>query len=209
MDKTRLVWPPTCAGGLCSECAGFCQRVRSTSAIFCWEGAVLASLHFEVLNKKYLSGPATVMRVIENSEMSLAGERISRRLNLSGLHGLDFMLEKDTGNAHLIEINPRATQVGHLTLGPGRDIPAVLYAALSGQTVQLARKVTDNDVIALFPQEWTRDPASPFLRSGYHDVPWEEPELIRECIRPRRKPNAWFSRQSSMPVVAAVRLPRS
>ena len=30
-----------------------------------------------------------------------------------------------------------------------------------------------------------RDPASPFLTSGYHDVPWEEPELLRACLRKR------------------------
>ena len=61
------------------------------------------------------------------------------------------MLEAHTGNAHLIEINPRATQVGHLALGPGRDLPAALYAALSGICPPAAPKVTENDTIALFP----------------------------------------------------------
>ena len=67
--------------------------------------------------------------------MSIATERMARRLNLSGMHGFDFMLESQTGNAYLIEINPRATQVGHLTLGLGRDIPAALYSAVSGEVV--------------------------------------------------------------------------
>ena len=76
------------------------------------------------------SGHATVVRLIDNAEMSAAAEKIARRLNFSGMHGFDFMLEAHTGNAYLIEINPRSTQVGHLTLGLGRDIPAALY--LSG-----------------------------------------------------------------------------
>ena len=98
--------------------------------------------------------------------MSAAAEKMVRRLKLSGLHGFDFMLEASTGNARLIEINPRATQVGHLTLGPGRDLPAALYAALSGEDLHPAPKVTENDIIALFPQEWMRDPDSAFLAIG-------------------------------------------
>jgi hypothetical protein len=129
-----------------------------------------------------------------------------RRLNLSGLHGFDFMLEEQTGNAYLIEMNPRATQVGHLALGPGRDIPAALYAVLSGQAVQPAPKVTENDTIALFPQEWIRDPQSTFLRSAYHDIPWEEPELVRDCVSNRRKQSAWYSRASWTKRPAPVRI---
>jgi hypothetical protein len=156
---------------------------EATSTIACWKGKILASLHFEVLKKAASTGHATVLRLIEHSEMASAAENIARRLKLSGLHGLDFMLEAHTGNAHLIEINPRTTQVGHLTLGPERDLPAALYAALTGREIQPAPKITESDTIALFPQEWARDPKSEFLQSAYHDVPWEEPELIRSCIR--------------------------
>jgi hypothetical protein len=152
---------------------------EATSIIACWQGTLLASLHFEVLSKTTPTGPASVMRLIDSCEMSIVAEKIVRRLNLSGLIGFDFMLEEQTGNPYLIEVNPRATQVGHLTLGPGRDLPAALYAALTGEEIREAPKVTENRTIALFPQEWKRNPESPFLQSGYHDVPWEEPELIR------------------------------
>ena len=131
-----------------------------------------------------------------------------RRLNLSGLHGFDFMLEAHTGNAHLIEINPRATQVGHLALGPGRDLPAALYAALCGEPVHAAPKVTENDVIALFPQEWLRAPESAFLRTAYHDVPWEERELLRACVRLRQKKSAGGFEQELVQTLSAVRFPR-
>ena len=97
------------------------------------------------------------------------------------------MLEASTGHAYLIEVNPRSTQVGHLSLGAGHDLPAALYAALSGKAVPTSPKVTEKDTVALFPQEWIRDPESPFLRSAYHDVPWEEPELIQDCVSNRRK----------------------
>jgi len=155
---------------------------EATSTIACWQGTLLAGLHFEVLNKTAPTGPASVLRLIDSCEMSIAAEKIVRRLNLSGLIGLDFMLEEQTGTPFLIEVNPRATQVGHLTLGPGRDLPAALYAAMTGEVIREASKVTENQTIALFPQEWKRDPESPFLQSGYHDVPWEEPELIRAFV---------------------------
>jgi hypothetical protein len=109
------------------------------------------------------------------------------------MHGFDFMLEDSTGNAYLIEINPRTTQVGHLTLGPGRDLPAALYAAVTGETAQPATKLTEKEIIVLFPGEWTRNPESTFLRSGYHDVPWEEPNLVRTGLEKHRKQNRWYS----------------
>jgi biotin carboxylase len=207
-DKT-LVWPSLLRRRSVVNAQAFVAGREATSAIACWKGTVLAGLHFEVVNKAEQAGHATVVRLIENPEMSSAAERIVRRLNLSGLHGFDFMLESETGNAYLIEINPRATQVGHLTFGPGRDLPAALYAAVSGEAVQAARKVTENETITLFPQEWIRDPGSEFLRSGYHDIPWEEPELVRACVRSRRKQSAWYSHHNWVHTVSAVRLPRS
>lgn len=156
------------------------------SEVACWKGAVLAELRFEVLTKQYARGPASVLRVLDNAEMSLAIEKIVRRLNLSGLHGFDFILEEQTGHPYLIELNPRATQIGHLTLGPGHDLPAALYAAASGDPIQPVPAVTEKDTIALFPQEWIRDRRSAFLLSAYHDVPWQEPEFIRACIEGSR-----------------------
>ena len=204
-----LVWPSLLRRRSVVNAQSFVAGREATSAIACWKGEVLAGLHFEVIHKGVSSGPATVLRLIDNAEISVAAERMARRLNLSGLHGFDFMLEAQTGNAYLIEINPRSTQVGHLTLGLGRDIPAALYSAVSGQPACPAMKVTNDDTIALFPQEWIRDPASTFLQSAYHDVPWNKPELIRACVRARRKQNAWYSQQSRLQAFSMARLPRS
>jgi Carbamoyl-phosphate synthase L chain, ATP binding domain len=207
-DKT-LIWPSLLRRRSVVSAHSFIDGHEATSTVACWKGTVLAGLHFAVVNKSSSSGPATVMRWIDNADMRAAVEKIVRRLHLSGLHGFDFMIETQTGNVYLIEINPRTTQVGHLTLGPGRDLPAAVYAALSGNAVQSAAKVTENDTIALFPQEWMRDPASPFLSSGYHDVPWEEPELIRACVRRAREQNAIRVRQNWDQALKPVRTPRA
>lgn len=166
---------------------------EATSTLFCWGGRVLASLHFEVLQKVASAGHATVVRAIEHAEMTDTARKIAERLQLSGFHGLDFMIEDVTGKAYLIEINPRTTQVGHLTLGEGRDLPATLYSAITGKSPASASKLTANNTIALFPKEWMRDPSSTFLRTAYHDVPWREGELLRNCVNAARRQRRWYS----------------
>ena len=161
----------------------------ATSLVACWKGEVLAALHFEVISKQYERGPASVLRLIENEEIDAITRKLVRMLNVSGLHGFDFLLEKETEKPYLIEMNPRATQVGHLALGPRRDLPAALMATASGRPIRESPGVTQNPTIALFPQEWTRDPESAFLHSAYHDIPWEEPILLHDCLRKSRRWN--------------------
>ena len=206
-DKT-LIWPSLLRRRYVVSAQSFVDGHEATSTVACWKGAVLAGLHFEVIKKRSSSGPATVMQLIEHPEMVAAVEKMVRRLNLSGLHGFDFMLEAGTGHAYLIEINPRTTQVGHLALGTGRDLPAALFAAMSGTSVQPAAKVTEANLIALFPQEWMRDPASEFLHSGYHDVPWEEPELLRACVQHARKQSTFKNHPTWEQSLTALRATR-
>ena len=151
-------------------------------AIVCSEGRVLAGISIEVLSAKGQTGPAFVVRVIDNTEMILAAERIARRLGLSGFFGLDFMIEEGSGTPYLIEMNPRCTPLCHLRLGKGRDMIAALWAQMSGQPVRETPPVTLNDVIAYFPQAWHHE--SPFLQSGFHDVPEGEPDLVQELLHP-------------------------
>jgi formate-dependent phosphoribosylglycinamide formyltransferase (GAR transformylase) len=159
----------------------------ATSLIACWKGEVLGALHFEVIEKQYAFGPASVMKLINNAEIETFAARIVKKLKLSGLHGFDFLLEEQTGLPYMIEFNPRATQVGHLTLGAGRDLPGAIHAAVTGTARRESPRLTDNPTIALFPQEFMRDPESPFLQSSYHDIPRDEPELTRACLRQGQK----------------------
>jgi len=186
----------------------FVNGREATSLIACWKGKVLAQLHFEVLCLQQTAGPASVLRLINNAEMSAAAEAMACKLQLSGLHGFDFMLEQGTGKAYLIEINPRTTQVGHLALGPGRDLPAALYGAVTGQPIEPRPRVSDNDIIVLFPQAWLTNPTNAFLRSGYHDVPWGQPDLMRSCLNSRNRISDWLSRQKVLRTLWGPGLPR-
>jgi hypothetical protein len=208
-QDTTLVLPMLTRRRSSVSAQAFIPGREATSLVACWKGTVLAALHFEVLNKQDATGPASVVRIVDNPGMITAAEKMVRRLNLSGLHGFDFMLEAQSGNAYLIEINPRTTQVGHLRLGAGRDLPAALHAAITGTAISQTVKVTDNETIAFFPQEWLRNPASSFLQSGFHDVPWQEADLMRMSLRRQRKWSAGFFHGKWGQAFSEVKIPRS
>jgi hypothetical protein len=175
------------------------QRViegsEANCAVSCWQGRVLGCLNVEVVKRAEEYGPATVIRLIDNREMLAAAEKLARRFHLSGLFGLDFILEAATGKAYLLEMNPRATQTCHLEVGSGRNLIHLLAYEISGgpPPPSPAANVSFPDTIALFPAEWKRDPASRYIASGFHDVPWEEPGLIRYCLKSRLQDRSWMS----------------
>ncbi|HUS25504.1 MAG TPA: ATP-grasp domain-containing protein [Candidatus Binatia bacterium] len=150
-------------------------------AVACWRGEVIAGISVEVLHTQRRNGPATVVRTLDHPEMAEAARRLVRCLGVSGLWGFDFMLEAETGDAYLIEVNPRATPTAQLSLPDGLPPPAALHACITGTVPPPASDPAPGQVIAIFPDEWLRHPRSPYLRQL--DVPWEEPELVRECLR--------------------------
>jgi carbamoylphosphate synthase large subunit len=155
----------------------------ANSSIACWEGEILAEIHVEVLRTSEPLGPSTVVRVIEHTEMAATAAMLVRRLGLSGFCGFDFILEAGTDAAHLIEINARCTPLCHLALGQGRDPVGALTARLAGHAAPMSQPMTDKPLIAHFPQAWQQDPTSELLRAAFHDVPWEDPGLVRELVR--------------------------
>jgi predicted ATP-grasp superfamily ATP-dependent carboligase len=151
-------------------------------AFLCWKGEVLAGIAVEVVSSDGMTGPASIVRVVDNAEMMLAAERIARRLCLSGFFGLDFMIE-DGGNAsYLIEMNPRCTPLSHLQLGKGRDLIGALAAKLLVQPLPETPPVTENELIAYYPQAWHCH--SEFLGVSFQDIPRGEPRLVEELMRP-------------------------
>jgi predicted ATP-grasp superfamily ATP-dependent carboligase len=118
-----------------------------------------------------------VVRIIDNEEMTASAEALVKRLRLSGFCGFDFVLSP-TGRAYLIEMNARATPVCHLALAGQTSLAAALYRAVTGrEPMHLAAPLQDK-IVALFPTEWERDPASPLLSQAFHDAPWDEPRLL-------------------------------
>jgi hypothetical protein len=160
----------------------FIRGSAANCAVVCWKGEVLAGVGCEAVSTETSVGPATVVRLVNNADMMVAARRIARRLSLSGFLGLDFVIEEGTGAAYLIEMNPRCTPPSHLRLGLGRDMIGALSAQLTGRLLGEPVSITQNNLIAYFPQALLRN--SEFLSSSYHDVPEAEPELIEELCRP-------------------------
>lgn len=151
-------------------------------AVFCEQGRVIAGLSVEVLQTISPTGPASVVQVIEHPDMTASAAAMVARLGLSGFLGFDFVLDPQTGRALMIEMNPRATPICHLTAADGQGGLAAAFAAhLAGQEASAVPLPAPGEVIALFPGEWLRDAASPWLR-GRHDVPWQDLPLMRAYL---------------------------
>jgi carbamoylphosphate synthase large subunit len=166
---------------------GYVDGWPANIGVACLQGEVLAATCAEAVATTSATGPSTVARIIHNPEMIDAATRIVKALGLSGMIGFDFMIEAATGAALLIEMNPRNTPICAVRLGPGRDLAEALVARLSGRPARDRPPRTERDIVVFFPDTWSEDPASQFLHSGYHDVPWEQPDLVRALMLPPRR----------------------
>jgi hypothetical protein len=151
-------------------------------AVFCWNGIVKAGIAVEVVNCDGPTGPASIVRLVDNHEMIQAAKLIAEKLKMSGFFGLDFIIEKGTEAAYLIEMNPRSTPLTHLQLGLGRDLVEALAAELHGRGIRELPSVTQKDLIAYFPQAWAIK--SDLLDSCFQDIPQGEPDLVKALLKP-------------------------
>jgi hypothetical protein len=155
----------------------FVQGMPATSSIACWQGNLVGALHFNVVLCTSPTSPASVIRQLACPQMEASARAVAREFNLSGLFGLDYVRDAQ-GAVHLLEMNARATPTAHLALTA--DLPAALMTA-ARLPARHRPPVTDRSDIALFPREWLRDPASDWLKTAYHDVPWDDPAVVRAC----------------------------
>lgn len=163
-------------------------------AVACWKGEVLAGLSVEVIQTSGATGPASVVRVVDHPEMADATTRLVRRLGISGFCGVDFILDS-AGRAHVIELNARTTTLCYLALDESSDMAGALYAKIARVAQRRVASIR-HDLITFFPHELWRNPRSKFLFSGYHDVPWDEPQLIAAYLQP--DPPGWIDQLRQM-----------
>ncbi|WP_260740291.1 ATP-grasp domain-containing protein [Tunturiibacter lichenicola] len=179
----------------------------ANTMMVCQHGKVLAMVTVEVLCAQGSTGAAMAVRLIENEEICTAAERIAERLQLSGFHGLDFVLESETGYAYLIEMNPRCTQLGHLPLPLQGDLAGIFCRAFTDANPQQQQRSFCEKTIVFFPQAIMSNAKFPYLQTSYVDVPWGEPRLVRELMNRDWRDRSFFARLHNMiwpPVRAAV-----
>jgi len=175
----------------------------ANAMVACWRGEAVASVIVEVLSSQGSTGAGFVVRVARNQEITHVASVLAERLGLTGFYGLDFILDTETGGAHLIEMNPRCTQLGHLAFNGQADLAGALYAKLANAPVEPPPPIR-SDVVAFFPQAVQAEPPSRYTGEAYLDVPQEHAALVRELLLPLPPYRQFLSR-----LYHSIRPPRS
>jgi D-aspartate ligase len=76
-------------------------------------------------------GHSTALEITDTADVQKLGRNIVERLGLIGVAKLDFKRDQ-AGKLHLLEVNPRFTLWHHLAATAGLNIPALVYADLTG-----------------------------------------------------------------------------
>ena len=146
-----------------------------------------------------------MLRIIDHPDMFETARTMVRRLGISGLCGFDFILEEGTGRASFIELNLRATPTCHLVSADGVDLLASLRSALGyGESTGRINNYPGG-LVALFPQEMNRDPASPYLCEAFHDVPDHSHEFVARVSANSWTLTPWKSTGGRAPNAVSVR----
>ena len=156
----------------------------------CFEGKLLATLQVRTICAQHASGAALIVERINDPRIEDAGRKLAQALSLSGFFGLDFLLENGSGYPYLLEMNPRATQLGHLPLensGNGGSLAEALWLAWTG-SARSQPPLVDGTIeiphrIAFYPQALVLGANNSLVTSAWLDRPDEEPDLVRELSR--------------------------
>jgi hypothetical protein len=150
--------------------------------VACWQGQVLAQVSVEALSCQGATGAANIVRRIKRPEFAAAASALAARLRLSGFFGLDFMIERDSDHAYLIEMNPRCTQLGHLQFPDQETLASALCARVSGCPSVPWALTIQQATVAFFPQAWRWNLGATEKSSAFHDIPWGEETLIKNLL---------------------------
>ena len=166
----------------------------ANAMVACWKGSIVGIVIARVLSTQGVTGAGLVVELIQHPEIECIAGILVEAFKLSGYYGFDFILEESTGAPYLLELNPRCTQLGHLSTSNQGNLAAAFLRNWTHRISHIDRHPDVGDVVAFFPQTLIWEPHNPYLRTGYHDVPWEEPALVRALLEPSWVENRWISR---------------
>ena len=150
--------------------------------IFCRNGEILGSTTVDVERSCHATGPSTLVRVVERPDFLDGARRLVHKLGMSGFCGLDFMVDDDTGEAILIEMNPRITSP--CSIRTGSDPITNAAQAFGCHAPQSPLPLQGRSLFASFPLAWHAHPHDPRLTSCQDDVPWDDLALVQEALKP-------------------------
>ena len=132
------------------------------------------------------TGPCSVFEFADDARPAAMLATLVRQLGFTGLCSLDLMVEEGSGNLFVLELNPRPVPLSSLGHLAGHDLCEALARAFGGEHAGANPDEGHRpQFVALFPNEWTRNPDSPWLHTAHHDVPWDDPPLLSAIIASR------------------------
>ena len=152
-------------------------------AMFCCKGEILSATIVEAVAYQGDNRPSTIVRLVQRPDFLAGIRRLARKLELTGFYGIDFMVEEATDQAFLIEMNPRVTPLANIRLEVGRDLIGAAATLLTGKKSPAPRTTPTGDLVAHFPTAWTWNYDDVRLVECFQEVPWSEPDLIKEMLR--------------------------
>ena len=174
------------------------QYIRGTTAMCAGvakEGRLLESVFALKLHTHPLpTSPCSVAGFANDDSARHILASLVQCLGFNGFCSCDVMVESETNDVYLLEFNPRPvplTALGHLD---GHDLCAAYAQTIGNAPAVAGAEQTPKStperqaVVAFFPNEWLRDANSPYLLNAYHDVPWDDPPLLRATINAVVKP---------------------
>jgi predicted ATP-grasp superfamily ATP-dependent carboligase len=150
-------------------------------SIVAWGGTVLAGYAREKLKANPPpKGPSTLTRTFHSPEVRAFSELLAVKFGMNAFFGVEFIADRRTGHAYLLEINRRITPGTYLGSLFDVDLCAALYNAMHDRPPPARKDLNEGEehLIAHFPQEWLCDPASRHLREWRVDAPWDDPDLF-------------------------------
>jgi biotin carboxylase len=157
------------------------EYIQGDTAMFVFlaqKGKILGSLP---LYKKQTfpdeTSPSSVIQSFECPEMVAFAEKLVQKIEFNGFGSIDFIMDAKTERPYVIEFNPRPVPACHLGKQFNVDFCQLLADSLQGRSLAPSKLIAPHTV-ALFPNEYCRDPESPYLKTAFHDVPWEDQGLM-------------------------------
>jgi predicted ATP-grasp superfamily ATP-dependent carboligase len=158
---------------------------RHPYALVAWQGESLAGWSSDVVaTDRPPMGAPTVLRLQRSDALADLTSRLVRGFGMSGFVTLEWIVEEGTGNVYLGELSRAVAPSAHCGAAHGVDLAAALFAAAGGAAIEARTALDPGEapLVVLFPQEWLRDPESPYLLDYPVDVPWDDPKLLEALL---------------------------
>ena len=144
----------------------------------CHRGRILGGVQARVLASIGSTGPSLIVRILDDVRIRRAGDLLAASLQLSGFFGLDFMLDRRTGEPYLLELNARLTRLGHLGMVGSPDLAGSLWHEWTGEPHAATGEASPGDSVAFFPDGHTLLSGREELEECRADVLDEEREML-------------------------------